>query len=575
MELGDYLRILRQRWMLITAVVLVALGAATALTLTSTPQYQSTARMFISTPESNSSDAYQGGLFTQQRVTSYASLITGEEMARRVLDELGEPGAGARALSEQISATVEPETVVLAVSATDPSPERAQQIAQTTAEVFTEYIAELETPPGRTAAPVKASITDPATASASPVSPQPVRNIGLALVLGLLLGVGLAVLRDVLDTRIKTPADLAQAAGGAPNLGHTEFDKKVASQPIVPADDTHSARAESYRVLRTNVQYVNVDAESRVLVVTSSMPSEGKSVTAANLAVSLADAGFRTLLIEADLRKPKASSYLDVVGSVGVTTVLLRKIAWRDAVQHTAWGCDVLAAGATPPNPAELLQSEAMSTLLAEVRQDYDVVIVDAPPLLPVADAALLAAQADGALLAVRHNTTTTDQVRGSADRLASVGAALLGTITTMTPPAKKGSRYGYGYGYGYGSGSGSGANLLEARGAVTPGKGRSRRAAAPEWDQLTEDETAEESVEQAREDEAPAQGPRGSATGEGGRDSRRPEAEPSPGRRPLRAQPVEDVDPAESGEETSTPTQPRNRQVPAGPPRARRRRDG
>lgn len=573
MELGDYLRILRQRWMLITAVVLVALGAATALTLTSTPQYQSTARMFISTPESNSSDAYQGGLFTQQRVTSYASLITGEEMARRVLDELGEPGAGARALSEQISATVEPETVVLAVSATDPSPERAQQVAQTTAEVFTEYIAELETPPGRTAAPVKASITDPATFSASPVSPQPVRNIGLALVLGLLLGVGLAVLRDVLDTRIKTPADLAQAAGGAPSLGHTEFDKSVESQRIVPADDTHSARAESYRVLRTNVQYVNVDAESRVLVVTSSMPSEGKSVTAANLAVSLADAGFRTLLIEADLRKPKASSYLDVVGSVGVTTVLLRKIAWRDAVQHTAWGCDVLAAGATPPNPAELLQSEAMSTLLAEVRQDYDVVIVDAPPLLPVADAALLAAQADGALLAVRHNSTTTDQVRGSADRLASVGAALLGTITTMTPPAKKGSRYGYGYGYGYGSGSGSGANLLEARGAVTPGKRRSRRAAAPEWDQLTEDEAAEESVEQAREVEP--QAPRGSAPDEGGRDSRRTQEQPSSGRRaPLRAQPVEDVDPVESGEETTTPTQPRNRKVPAGTPRARRRRD-
>ncbi|MGJ9411589.1 polysaccharide biosynthesis tyrosine autokinase [Aeromicrobium sp. CF4.19] len=449
MELRDYVRILRQRWILIAVTVLLALAAASALTLTTTAQYQSTARLFVSTSESNTTDAYQGGLFSQQRITSYASLITGEEMARRVAEEL-DSDISPRALADQITATVEPETVVLEISVTDASADRARELTQTTAEVFTEYVTELETPPGQTTAPVKASITDRASAPGSPVSPQPVRNLGLALVLGLLLGVGIAVLRETLDTRIKSPRDLQEATGDAPALGHISYDKRTPKQPLLSSLDSHSPRAEAFRVLRTNVQFLNVDSAGRVFVVTSALPGEGKSTTACNLALALADGGFSVLLVEADLRRPKATGYFGLEPNVGVTTVLLGKVGFEDAVQEVSPRCALMASGPTPPNPSELLQSEAMHRLLTEARQRYDYVLVDVPPLLPVTDAAVLAAQADGALLVVRHNKTTSDQVEAAVDRLESVGAKLLGSITNMSPTSKRASGYGYGYGYGY-----------------------------------------------------------------------------------------------------------------------------
>lgn len=449
MELRDYIRILRQRWILIVVTTLLALAAALALTLTTTPQYQSTSRLFVSTAESNSSDAYQGGLFSQQRITSYASLITGEEMARRVAEQL-DSDIAPRALADKITASVEPETVVLTISVTDPSPERAQALAQTTAEVFTEYVTELETPPGQTTAPVKASITDRATAAGSPVSPQPVRNIGLALVLGLLAGIGLAVLRETLDTRISSPRDLESATGGAPALGHISYDKNAAKAPLLTDIDSHSPRSEAYRVLRTNVQFLNVDSASKMYIITSALPGEGKSTTSCNLALALADAGFSVLLVEADLRRPKATAYFGLEPTVGVTTVLLGRVGFDDAVQEVGPRCAVMASGATPPNPSELLQSEAMHRLLDEARRRYDYVLIDVPPLLPVTDAALLAAHSDGAMLVVRHNKTTRDQVEASRERLESVGARLLGSIVNMAPVAKRGSGYGYGYGYGY-----------------------------------------------------------------------------------------------------------------------------
>lgn len=450
MDLRDYLRIARQRWLLIGVVTLVSLGIASLLTLRATPQYQSSARLFISTSQSDDADAYQGGLFSQQRVKSYANLLTGEEISRRVVEAL-DLDETPRALASRIKAVVQPDTVVLTISVTDPSPGESQRLAQATAEVFVTYVAELETAPGQTAAPVKASIVDRATLPSAPVSPQPTRNLALALLLGLLAGGGLAVLRDTLDTRVRTSDDLTAITKGAPVLGNIHFDKTAGKAPMITQLDSHAPRVEAFRVLRSNLQFVNVDATNRVIVLTSALPGEGKSSTSCNLALTLADAGQRVLLLEGDLRRPRAAAYLGLENAVGVTTVLLGRATIDEAVQPVVENCDLLASGVIPPNPAELLQSDAMKRLLDQVRSAYDFVLIDAPPLLPVTDAALLAAESDGAVLVVHHGSTRRDEVAGSVARLDAVGARLLGAVVNMSPTPKRGSsRYGYGYGYGY-----------------------------------------------------------------------------------------------------------------------------
>jgi capsular exopolysaccharide synthesis family protein len=449
MDLRDYLRILRQRWLLIGLVTLVAVALASVFTLNATKQYQSSARLFISTAQASDANAsYQGGLFSQERVKSYANLLTGEEISRRVVEKL-DLDETPRALASRIRAVVQPDTVVLSISVTDPSPGEAQRLTQATAEVFVSYVAELETAPGETDAPVKASIVDRATLPGSPVSPQPARNVALALLLGLLAGAGIAVMRDTLDTRIRTSEDLAEVTRESPVLGNIHFDKTASKAPMITQLDSHAPRVEAFRVLRSNLQFINVDGSNQIFVLTSALPGEGKSSTACNLALTLADAGQKVLLLEGDLRRPRAAAYLGLENSVGVTTVLLGRATLEEAIQSVVENCDLLASGVIPPNPAELLQSDAMRRLLAQARADYDFVLIDAPPLLPVTDAALLAAESDGAVLVVHHGATRRDEVASSVSRLDSVGARLLGTVVSMSPIPKRGrSRYGYGYGY-------------------------------------------------------------------------------------------------------------------------------
>lgn len=454
MELRDYLRILRRRWMLIATLTLLVVGAAAAWTFTSTPQYQSTARVFVSTTSSNSGesvgDAFTGAQFSQQRVTSYADLVgKSRELADVVIADL-DAGLTTGELLDAVEATVVPETVIIDLSVTDPSPAMAQALTQSYATALSDLIRQLETPPGASEPLIRASIVDSASLPTAPVAPQPVRNLGLALVLGLLLGFGVAVLRELLDTTIKSPDDLRDATD-VPLLGTIGYDASIRTEPLVTSLASHAPRVEAFRVLRTNLQFVDVDATTKVFVVTSALPGEGKTTTAVNLAITLAQAGQKTLLVECDLRRPKASLALGLDNSIGVTTVLVGRVAFEDALQeHSTSGLTVLGSGAVPPNPAELLQSKAMVDMLERAKDRFDTIIVDAPPLLPVTDAALLSVQADGAIVVAAHGKTTKEQLVQAQDRLTQVDAELVGVILNMTPSRRRGGGYGYGYGYGY-----------------------------------------------------------------------------------------------------------------------------
>lgn len=457
MELADYLQIIRRRWVLIVVTMLVATSLAALVTITATRQYQSTARLFITTPTAaadGDSSIASGGQFSQQRVLSYATLIKGEEVASRVVKQLGLKESPLT-LASHISTSVETDTVVLSVSVTDPNAERAQELTQTTAEVFTQFVKQLETPDGQSTAPIKATIVDEATRPSSPVSPKPVRNIALGAILGLLLGVGIAILREILDNRVTSTEDITTVSGEeVPMLGNIYYDKRAVREPMVRGLSSHHPRMESFRVLRTNLQFVDPGQSHKVYIVTSSVPGEGKSSTSANLAHILAEGGQRVLLIEADLRRGKMSKYLNLESSVGLTTILLGRVKLADAAQSVNRNLDVLTGGRVPPNPAELLASDDMRQLLAEAREAYDIVLIDCPPLLPVTDAAVLASETDGAIVVVRHGSTTVDQLQGAFERLRAVDARICGTVVTMTPPpSKSGSTYRYGYGVGYGYG--------------------------------------------------------------------------------------------------------------------------
>jgi capsular exopolysaccharide synthesis family protein len=449
-ELRDYLRIARRRWKLIIGCMMAAIAVASVVTFQTTPQYSSSARLFVSTSQSDSSQAYQGSLFSAQRVTSYADLVSGREVSSRVIDRLG-LDITPSALSDKISATVVPETVILQISVTDPNPRTAQRLTQAVSEELTTFVSELETPPGKRNAPIKATVVDAASLPTAPVSPQPMRNIGLAAILGLLIGLGTAVLRELLDTTVKNHEEIVETTN-APVMANIAYDSSAAKRPLVTSLDSHAPRVEAFRVLRTNMQFVDVDKESKVFTITSSVPEEGKTTTATNLAITLAQAGQKVLLLEADLRRAKVAGQLQLEPAVGLTTVLVGRIDLWDAVQnHSVSNLSVLTSGAIPPNPSELLQSQAMGEVLNRLRKEFDVIVVDAPPLLPVTDAALLAAQSDGALVVVRHGKTTRDQLRHAIERLESVDARALGVVLNMVPQRKSGdSYYGYGYGYGY-----------------------------------------------------------------------------------------------------------------------------
>jgi capsular exopolysaccharide synthesis family protein len=371
------------------------------------------------------------GFFSEQRVAAYADLITGQRVARRVIKQLN-LNESAADLSSQITTSVVPNTVILAVTATDPSAARSQLLSRTVAAQFIRLVAQLETPPGGGAAPIRAAIVDAANRPATPISPKPVRNLALAALFGLLLGVGVAAIRDSLDNSVRSEDEVA-AATGATVLGTLPRGSRRRPGRFVTDIKAPTALTEGYRMLRTNLQFVGGDNPLSVVVVTSAKPAEGKTLTSINLALSFARADKRVLIVEADLRWPGISASLGLDPSLGLTGVLASRHAKvEDVIRPTIVdGCrlDVLPSGAIPANPSELLDSAAMQQALKTLRDFYDVIVIDTPPLLRVTDAALLASQADGALLVVRIGKTTREDIKLAKRALTAVGARVLGTV--------------------------------------------------------------------------------------------------------------------------------------------------
>jgi capsular exopolysaccharide synthesis family protein len=449
-EFREVLRALRAAWWLPALGLAIGLAVALAVVVAQTSLFTSHTQFFVSTTNSaTTSEALTGSQFSQQRVTSYAQLMTGEDLASRVVDRLDldmSPGE----LTREITATAAPDTVLIDVSVTDPSASRAQRIASTLGDEFISLVAELEAPGVGGASPVKVTVTDAPELPTVPSSPRTVRSLARGGVVGLLAGALWALARVRLDRSIRD-SDEAAGLAGAPVIGVILRDDTLQQKHAIDRGSS-SRTAEAYRQLRTNLQFLNVDEPPKVIMISSAVPSEGKTTVAVNLALTLVEAGRSVTLVEGDLRRPRVTRYLGMVGGAGLTNILAGSAEVEDVLQPYGDGdLRVIAAGPTPPNPSELLASSLMFKLIDDLRGKNDFVLIDAPPLLPVADASGLAVIVDGVVLSIRYGSTKKEQLQQTRATLDQVGARTLGVILNIVPPkAEITTAYGYGYGYGY-----------------------------------------------------------------------------------------------------------------------------
>jgi capsular exopolysaccharide synthesis family protein len=437
----------------VLAILLAALAAAIAISLSMSKVYQANTKIVVG--QGNSLFQPGEANAVQPFTATMGDLVESNIVATTVIRQLRLTMSPETLLSK-ISVSINPETAVVKIAVHDHSKATAVAIAQHVGEVFSSLVrkrfgTKVE-PPTTVGAPAQlpltATVFDPAHADPKPVSPRPIRNAALAGVLGLILGLIAAFLREHFDRDLRT-RDAVEKSFGVPVIGQvpsirdTNGRRVVSDEPFGPVD-------EALRALRANLQYLAVKRPLRTLLVTSAGPKQGKTTVAANLAVVLARSGASTIVVDGDLRRPTLTEIFESGQSPGLTGVLVGAVDADDAIVDIAVNGEgsggdarfsVLPSGPLPPNPSELLSSAPMQHLLDRLEVVYDHVLIDSPPILLVADALELARIVDGVIPDVRRNETTTDEakeVRALVDRL---GINLVGAVFTGIKPVG-----GYGY---------------------------------------------------------------------------------------------------------------------------------
>lgn len=511
MELRDYVRIIRRRaWVIVRAVMVVVL-AGIAATMLQPREYVGEVRVLVSGDSGSGlfNDMLSVSANQPERsLQTQVQLIRLRPLAEKTIRKLGlqvEPSA----LVERVSVSAVAQTNIVVIRATAEEPQEAADIANTLA---TEYVTwsrdtrrealkeaavqvearlavarteilevgrrlaadpdneelsaqlgiatggyttlaekleqlrideELETGAGR--------IVSPATMDAREVSPNVPRNLVLAVLVGLVVGVGMAFLYEYLDDTIKSSEEVERLVG-SPVLGHVPLERfeKGESRRLTIVERPGSAAAEAYRVIRNSLDFINFEHDIKTILVTSAAPGEGKSTVAANLAASLAQAGQKVALISCDFRRPTTELFFGVQNTVGLSDVLTGRHSMKAVLQRP--GDEqllVMTSGRMPPNPSELLSSTRMKELLDQLGEWADWVIIDTPPVLAVSDAVALARWVDGVLVVTRASHTTRGTVREAREMLEKAGARIAGCVIWGLDPSGQQGQYGYYGGYG------------------------------------------------------------------------------------------------------------------------------
>ncbi len=424
---------MRDRWYVVVIPTLVLGVLSLIVGLAQSPIYAATATVYVTS--GNDSDvqaAYQGSLASQQRIASYAQLASSEAVVGQALNEAGST-LDVEDVVGLVHTSWDPDTVLLKITVSNRDPSQASVLANHVASALSEYVAGLETPSVGGQPMAKVTVVAPATVPESPVSPKVTRNVVLGLGLGFMVGLFAAMLSVRLSNSIRGESDVEQVSA-VPVLATVPSDSSLENGPIDFSTGS-SLAAESFRRLRTNLAFVGVDQELRCFAVTSSLASEGKTTTAINLCASLAETGARVVLVDADLRRPKVASRLGISSNVGLTDYLTGKARLEDVVQsaHIS-GLSVLAGGAAPPNPAELLGSRRAATVFEELSHAYDFVIVDTPPVLPVTDAIVTSQLVDAVLVVARVGVAKRPDLSSTLSQLSTANVPVAGVVLNDLP---------------------------------------------------------------------------------------------------------------------------------------------
>ena len=515
--LSDYLGVLRRRiWIVILAIV-VAVGAAYLVSSRQTPAYEATSQVNVGGSSISSilnPAAHVSSSVVQQNVASAAQAAHTTPVAAATLRAAGVHGMTAQDLLDETTITPSSTTSFFSIAVTDRFPDRAKLLATTYAETYvsvsnrnavaglssklsalTTKINQLKKKIAREIAAAgnqsagaadqtelqndlkqqgayqngldslanNNQVAQKAT-SATKVRPATTRNLAMGFGIGLVIGLILVSLAEALDTRIRHSDDVAQRLG-LPLLTRIPIPPRALrkASSLGMLNDESGIQTEAYRKLRINLDFANLSIKARTIMVTSATEQEGKSTTVANLAVALAKAGRRVVLVDLDLRKPFLDRFFDLTGRPGITDVALGHVTLDQAMWSIPIpGADgspgsgslhVLPSGPMPPNPADLIESSVITEVLLDLAERADVVLLDSAPLLPVADGVVLSNKVDGMLVVVRASTIRRPVLNELQRVLTACPAAKLGFVLTGSDEAE-----GYGYGYGYGGYGGAAA---------------------------------------------------------------------------------------------------------------------
>jgi tyrosine-protein kinase len=454
--LRHQLDVIRRRKWIVLSVLATAMAAAALFSAIERATYRAESKILIGQAGSLPSPT-SAGQITQTYTATMADLLKSNDLAVRVIARLGLDRAPEDVL-KKVSASINPQTSVIKLSVDDHSARQARLINQEIGTVFSELVKQRlgkgtpATPSSPAIPPVTATIWDPAHILPEKVSPKPVRNIAIAGVLGFILGLLAAFLRDHFDRGLRN-REMVEQEFGVPVIGQIPFAKLRKRDRRVVFWQGFGEVAESFRALRANLQYLGVKRPLRTILITSASPQQGKTTVAANLALAIARSGANVIVLEGDLRRPRLDDAFDASPhGPGLTSVLVGEMDVDEAIVDVAMPSTLTAEGSThgeregrlsflpsgpqPPNPSELLSSVPMTKLLDRLALGYDYVLIDSPPVLIVADALELARLVDGVVLVVRRNHATKDDARELRALVERLGINLLGVVFTDVAPA-------------------------------------------------------------------------------------------------------------------------------------------
>ena len=431
------------RWIVLVVCVVIGVGIA-FFSVSQTKEYVSSAQVVVTPTRANdASGNSSGNSNSQSQVPSYVSVVASPTVTDAVVRQLNLPLSSAQ-LAGEISTDAPLQQTLLNIHVRDKSAARATEIVNAVANQFISYVVSIETVTKPTttapAGPVlKFVLLHPAVKPGSLVSSQKTLKLLVGFFGGLLVGIALVIARERISNRLRSPFDV-ETASRAPLLGIIPNDRRTKSNPNAFAYDTGSARSEAFRSLRANLQFVDVDEPPKIIAVTSPLGGEGKSSVALNLAVSMAEVGLRVCLVDADLREPALDKLLGLDGRVGLTSMLVGNAEFDRAIQPVTGNLWAVAAGPLPSNPGDLLASEQFRSVISELAERFDYVVLDAAASLPVADGAEVSAVAEATVVVVRASSTNREAFRRTVDALSRV-TTVAGAVLNRSSGGKPRSR--------------------------------------------------------------------------------------------------------------------------------------